>query len=62
MIFIYMNIYVYGEIRVHIFMFIYVYEYANTVWNNTDEDRVVLLFDIWHPEIENVEVCIYLYV
>jgi len=30
--------------------------YEHKVWNNTEEDRVVLLFDIWHPEIEDVEV------
>ena len=26
------------------------------VWNRSSESRVVLLFDIWHPELERDEV------
>ena len=29
---------------------------SNIVWNKTDEDRVVLLFDIWHPELHDEEI------
>jgi aspartate beta-hydroxylase len=30
--------------------------YEHEVWNNTNEERVVLLFDIWHPELEYDEI------
>lgn len=30
--------------------------YEHEVWNNTSEERVVLLFDIWHPELEYDEI------
>ena len=30
--------------------------YEHKVWNNTDKERVVLLFDIWHPELEEDEI------
>jgi len=30
--------------------------YAHSVWNHTNEDRVVLLFDIWHPDLHQEEV------
>mgnify|MGYP003386728315 CR=1 FL=1 len=26
------------------------------VWNNTDQERVVLLFDIWHPDLDSDEI------
>lgn len=29
--------------------------YEHGVWNLTNEDRVVLLFDIWHPELSQAE-------
>lgn len=29
--------------------------YEHETWNNTTEERVVLLFDIWHPELSYVE-------
>jgi len=29
--------------------------YEHSVWNNTTEDRVVLLFDVWHPELSDKE-------
>jgi aspartate beta-hydroxylase len=30
--------------------------YSHHVWNRSSESRVVLLFDIWHPELERDEV------
>ena len=30
--------------------------YEHRVWNNTDNDRVVLLFDIWHPDLTDIEI------
>jgi aspartyl/asparaginyl beta-hydroxylase (cupin superfamily) len=30
--------------------------YLHRVWNRADGDRVVLLFDIWHPELEDDEI------
>lgn len=30
--------------------------YEHQVWNNTDEERVVLLFDLWHPELHADEI------
>mmetsp|Transcript_21651 Transcript_21651/g.29812 ORF Transcript_21651/g.29812 Transcript_21651/m.29812 type:complete len:114 (-) Transcript_21651:187-528(-) len=30
--------------------------YEHRVWNHSNEDRVVLLFDIWHPELQNEEI------
>lgn len=30
--------------------------YVHRVWNNSDEDRVVLLFDLWHPELQFDEI------
>eukprot|EP01038_Epipyxis_sp_PR26KG_P005067 gene5067-7071_t len=30
--------------------------YEHQVWNHTQEDRVVLLFDIWHPDLHNDEI------
>jgi len=30
--------------------------YLHRVWNNTDEERIVLLFDIWHPELYPEEI------
>jgi aspartate beta-hydroxylase len=29
--------------------------YVHSVWNNTEEPRVVLLFDIWHPDVTREE-------
>jgi aspartyl/asparaginyl beta-hydroxylase (cupin superfamily) len=29
--------------------------YEHAVWNTTSEDRVVLLFDVWHPELGKEE-------
>jgi aspartyl/asparaginyl beta-hydroxylase (cupin superfamily) len=29
--------------------------YEHEVWNTTSEDRVVLLFDVWHPELSQGE-------
>jgi len=26
--------------------------YEHEVWNRTDEDRVVLLWDVWHPDLD----------
>lgn len=26
--------------------------YEHEVWNKTDKERVLLLFDLWHPELE----------
>ena len=25
-------------------------------WNHTDEDRVLFLFDVWHPELHDDEI------
>lgn len=30
--------------------------YEHKVWNNTSKDRVVLLFDLWHPELKQIEI------
>ena len=30
--------------------------FEHEVWNRTDEERVVLLFDIWHPDLEPSEI------
>jgi aspartate beta-hydroxylase len=30
--------------------------YEHEVWNNGEEDRVVLLFDTWHPDLTDDEV------
>jgi len=30
--------------------------FEHRVWNRTQEERVVLLFDLWHPELEQEEV------
>lgn len=30
--------------------------YAHRVWNNADSDRVLLLFDVWHPDLRDDEV------
>lgn len=30
--------------------------YEHQVWNNTDEDRVVFLFDLWHPDLHASEI------
>lgn len=30
--------------------------YEHSVWNHTDSERVVLLFDIWHPELHDEEI------
>lgn len=30
--------------------------YEHRVWNHSDEERVVLLFDIWHPDLVEQEV------
>ena len=30
--------------------------YEHQVWNRTSSDRVVLLFDLWHPELEMEEI------
>ena len=29
--------------------------YAHHVWNKADSDRVVLLFDLWHPDLAREE-------
>ena len=29
--------------------------YEHEVWNRTDEERVVLLFDVWHPDLTQGE-------
>lgn len=29
--------------------------FVHKVWNNSDEPRVILLFDIWHPDVQNIE-------
>ena len=43
----------------------YAFEYAtrsfddafeHEVWNETDEKRVVLLFDLWHFDLQRVEI------
>ena len=30
--------------------------YEHEVWNNTNKERVVLLFDVWHPDLEYDEI------
>lgn len=30
--------------------------YEHSVWNNTNDERVVLLFDIWHPDLQPDEI------
>lgn len=32
--------------------------YEHEVWNKTEGERVLLLFDLWHPDlVEEVSVC-----
>ena len=33
-----------------------VYMCMPTVWNRTDQERVVLLFDLWHPDLLPSEI------
>lgn len=30
--------------------------YEHKVWNHTKEERVVLLFDLWHPDLHEMEI------
>jgi len=30
--------------------------YEHQVWNHSDGDRVILLFDLWHPELQEDEI------
>jgi hypothetical protein len=30
--------------------------YEHSTWNGTSGDRVVLLFDVWHPDLSQAEV------
>lgn len=30
--------------------------YEHSVWNHTKEERVLLLFDLWHPELDELEI------
>ena len=30
--------------------------FLHRVWNESDEERVILLFDVWHPELEKEEI------
>mgnify|MGYP006144286501 CR=1 FL=1 len=30
--------------------------FEHEVWNETDESRVVLLFDLWHPDLSGDEI------
>jgi aspartyl/asparaginyl beta-hydroxylase (cupin superfamily) len=30
--------------------------YEHSVWNNTSSERVLLLFDVWHPDLHNDEI------
>jgi aspartate beta-hydroxylase len=30
--------------------------YEHNVWNHTKEERVLLLFDLWHPELDELEI------
>ena len=29
--------------------------YEHEVWNRTDHDRILLLFDVWHPDLTKDE-------
>ena len=29
--------------------------YEHFVWHNGEDDRVVLLFDVWHPDLTHAE-------
>jgi aspartyl/asparaginyl beta-hydroxylase (cupin superfamily) len=30
--------------------------FEHEAWNNSDEERYILLFDVWHPELSDIEV------
>jgi len=30
--------------------------FEHHVWNRTNQERVVLLFDVWHPELAEDEI------
>jgi aspartate beta-hydroxylase len=30
--------------------------FEHHVWNRTNQERVVLLFDVWHPELADDEI------
>ncbi|MGX1853056.1 aspartyl/asparaginyl beta-hydroxylase domain-containing protein [Streptomyces sp. NPDC055299] len=36
--------------------FVFDDSYEHEVWNDSDEGRAVLLFDIWHPELTEIEI------
>ncbi|WP_329615786.1 aspartyl/asparaginyl beta-hydroxylase domain-containing protein [Streptomyces brevispora] len=36
--------------------FVFDDSYEHEVWNDTDSGRAVLLFDLWHPDLSEVEV------
>jgi aspartate beta-hydroxylase len=36
--------------------FVFDDSFEHEVWNDSDEGRAVLLFDIWHPELTEIEV------
>ncbi|MFJ9038966.1 aspartyl/asparaginyl beta-hydroxylase domain-containing protein [Streptomyces sp. NPDC102406] len=36
--------------------FVFDDSYDHEVWNDSDQGRAVLLFDIWHPELTEIEV------
>ncbi|WP_432161040.1 aspartyl/asparaginyl beta-hydroxylase domain-containing protein [Streptomyces sp. NRRL F-5630] len=36
--------------------FVFDDSYEHEVWNDSDEGRGVLLFDIWHPELTEIEI------
>ncbi|MEV5242991.1 aspartyl/asparaginyl beta-hydroxylase domain-containing protein [Streptomyces cinnamoneus] len=36
--------------------FVFDDSFEHEVWNNSNEGRAVLLFDIWHPELTKVEI------
>ncbi|KAJ1463308.1 Arginine/Asparagine/Proline hydroxylase, partial [Pelagophyceae sp. CCMP2097] len=30
--------------------------YVHSAWNRTDQERVLLLFDVWHPDLKDDEI------
>jgi aspartate beta-hydroxylase len=32
--------------------------YEHEAWNHTDEDRIVLIVDLWHPALSDAEVAL----
>ena len=50
------NIEVCRSIEINVAIYVYECVYIIIVWNHTNDERIVLLFDLWHPELESSEI------